>query len=30
VSADLGGFLATPEMAAGSERIRRLLDPSAK
>ncbi|MEU6200304.1 hypothetical protein [Streptomyces sp. NPDC047061] len=29
VSADLGDFLATPEMAAEYERIRRLLDPGA-
>ncbi|MDX3848669.1 hypothetical protein [Streptomyces europaeiscabiei] len=30
VSADLGDFLATPEMAAEYERIRQLLDPGAK
>ncbi|MDT0543309.1 MULTISPECIES: hypothetical protein [Streptomyces] len=30
VSADLDDFLATPEMAAEYERIRRLLDPGAK
>ncbi|MFF1724109.1 hypothetical protein [Streptomyces sviceus] len=30
VSADLGDFLATPEMAAEYERIRRLLAPGAK
>ncbi|MDX3671945.1 hypothetical protein [Streptomyces europaeiscabiei] len=30
VSADLGHFLATPEMAAEYERIRQLLDPGAK
>ncbi|MEV5843219.1 hypothetical protein AB0M32_14765 [Streptomyces sp. NPDC051985] len=29
VSADLGDFLATPQMAAEYERIRRLLDPGA-